>query len=309
MNMNQLKYLRTVIQEGSYADAARLLFISPQAVSKSVKALEEELGIPLFKKEGRSIIPTEFGKRFSLQAEDALRIFDDLSAYAQGCTALQIEPRRILLAAVVAPYRCRVFLNGDFDRFRLEHPTCRLDIRFLANENCAVALESSVVDAALVQGRIDKKGIECHRVGELRPYAVMRRGTPLSGKRRLRFADLDGIPIARPFDMRCAMSLLKRGCRLRRVSPCFVDLAPSFESGSAFIEQGGIVLASRTSAFSKLPGAIAVPFDPEEGLLVPLYLAYAAEKASGIAALYTYIADIAKRDAKRRKQATPRPNL
>ena len=85
MNVTQLKYLRAVISEGSFAKAAQALYVSPQAISKAIKALEEELRFPLFTREGRGIAPTDVAVRFSKQAEDAVRSFDDLAIYASGC--------------------------------------------------------------------------------------------------------------------------------------------------------------------------------------------------------------------------------
>ena len=46
MQLAQLNYLHAVIAEGSYAAAARVLYVTPQAVSKALIGLERELGLP-----------------------------------------------------------------------------------------------------------------------------------------------------------------------------------------------------------------------------------------------------------------------
>ena len=47
MRTEQLKYLVDVAETGSMNKTAERLFVSPQAVSKAIKQLEEELGVDL----------------------------------------------------------------------------------------------------------------------------------------------------------------------------------------------------------------------------------------------------------------------
>lgn len=48
MDINQLKYFKTVAEAGKISAAAQLLFVSPSAISASISALEQELGVKLF---------------------------------------------------------------------------------------------------------------------------------------------------------------------------------------------------------------------------------------------------------------------
>ncbi len=41
MNTEHLRYFITTVETGSYAEAARILYITPEGVSKAIKALEK----------------------------------------------------------------------------------------------------------------------------------------------------------------------------------------------------------------------------------------------------------------------------
>ena len=296
MNVTQLKYLRAVISEGSFAGASRALFVSPQAVSKAIKALEEELQFPLFMHRGRGIVPTETAARFAEQAEDAVRAFDDLVEFARGCQNAEDGACDIHLGIAEAALRCQVFLPEDFSPFRATHQRINLRLVFLGNEACTAALRSGMLDAAIVLGTIDERGLESHRIGTLHARAVMASTHELAHRSSLIFDDLDGRPIALPIDRRCILPQLTRQCRLRRIMPRFEDLALSREAGERFVQEGGIILVARENRFSPLPPGVALlPFDEGESFTIPLSLVYPSDRSDAVARLYAYVATMARR--------------
>lgn len=64
MTLHQLKYAITVSDTGSMNEGARLLFITQPSLSASIKDLEEEIGIELFKRTSRGVVVTPEGKEF-----------------------------------------------------------------------------------------------------------------------------------------------------------------------------------------------------------------------------------------------------
>lgn len=55
MELQQLKYFREVAKREHVTRAAEKLFVSQSAVSRAVTQLEEELGVPLFYRQGRAV--------------------------------------------------------------------------------------------------------------------------------------------------------------------------------------------------------------------------------------------------------------
>ncbi len=64
MTIMQLKYAITVANSKSMNEAARILFISQPSLSASMRELEEEIGVELFRRNNRGISLTPDGKEF-----------------------------------------------------------------------------------------------------------------------------------------------------------------------------------------------------------------------------------------------------
>lgn len=54
-----------ICEQHSISAAAQSFFMTPQAVSKEVKRMEEELGAPLLFRSQKGVVPTEYGKGLS----------------------------------------------------------------------------------------------------------------------------------------------------------------------------------------------------------------------------------------------------
>ena len=78
MELYQLKTFVVVAEEGNLTKAAERIFASQPAVSGHIKALEEELGLPLFVRTPRGMQLTEAGKGLRLKADSILLAADDM---------------------------------------------------------------------------------------------------------------------------------------------------------------------------------------------------------------------------------------
>jgi LysR family transcriptional activator of glutamate synthase operon len=56
MELQQLRYFREVADREHVTRAAESLFVSQSAISRAVTQLEEELGVPLFYRQGRAVV-------------------------------------------------------------------------------------------------------------------------------------------------------------------------------------------------------------------------------------------------------------
>lgn len=91
MTYNQLKYVISVAENGSFSRAAKELFIAQPSLSNQIKALEEELGTPLFIRMHHNLKLTEAGHDFVLYSKRIINEFDHLqnlmqsySSYSRG---------------------------------------------------------------------------------------------------------------------------------------------------------------------------------------------------------------------------------
>jgi DNA-binding transcriptional LysR family regulator len=83
MNIQQLRYLISVLDEGSMSGAARSLHVSQPVVSRSIRAFEHEHGVTLFRLSGRRLVPTDAGMAVIESARQALDAIDAVARKAR----------------------------------------------------------------------------------------------------------------------------------------------------------------------------------------------------------------------------------
>ena len=79
MELSQLKYFIISAESSSFADAANKLFVSRQALSKSITSLEAELGTTLFERTKGGIMLTKTGLWLYPTLKEKLNYFDGLA--------------------------------------------------------------------------------------------------------------------------------------------------------------------------------------------------------------------------------------
>ena len=78
MTLVQLRHLISLAQTGSFSKSAVALFLTQPALSRSIRALEAELGQPLFDRIGRRSEVTPFGREVVARARQLVGAADDL---------------------------------------------------------------------------------------------------------------------------------------------------------------------------------------------------------------------------------------
>jgi len=78
MDVHQLRVFRTVVQTKSFSRAASQLYISQPMVTKTIKQLEDELGIRLIERTSKYFLLTDAGQRLYELSSDVIHRFDDI---------------------------------------------------------------------------------------------------------------------------------------------------------------------------------------------------------------------------------------
>lgn len=84
MNLYHLRYFVTLAHLEHYTQAAAQLNTTQPNLSYSIRALEKELGVTLFEKEGRNVVLTNCGKEFLEDVKKSLSILDASIHKMQG---------------------------------------------------------------------------------------------------------------------------------------------------------------------------------------------------------------------------------
>ena len=142
MNWNQLRYVLTIAEEKSITRAAQRLYLTQPSLSLSLKALEEELGTPLFTRGPDGLEPTYAGSLFCAWAAETDisfgRLNDKLSDIASG--------RRQLLRLGVSPHRGNLLLPTILSAFYRQFPSCEVHTVELSTTLLRLQLDAKQLD-------------------------------------------------------------------------------------------------------------------------------------------------------------------
>jgi LysR family transcriptional regulator of gallate degradation len=129
MNFRQLEYFLAVSSLGSFTAASQRLGVAQPTITKSMRALEIEMGVALLERLPRGVALTPSGEilkrhaeRIGVQLQDALAEVTSLSSMAQGTVTIGAGPswlRRLLpeaVASIIAHSPAvRINVVGGFD--------------------------------------------------------------------------------------------------------------------------------------------------------------------------------------------------
>jgi DNA-binding transcriptional LysR family regulator len=125
VNLRQLRYFVTIVDEGSVTRAAERLYVAQPSVSQQIKALEAELGGLLLERIPTGVRLTEAGKAFLGDARAALRYSDRAADSARSVLGLHAGELEVATVTSMA----YGLLPGVFARWQEAHPGPSLRLR------------------------------------------------------------------------------------------------------------------------------------------------------------------------------------
>lgn len=124
MELRQIKYFIEVAKREHVTEAANALHVAQSAVSRQIFNLEEELGVDLFIREGRSVRLTRIGQVFLEHMERAINVMED----AKQVVEEYIDPEKgtihIGFSASLASY----ILPTAIYYFRQQYPNVKFEL-------------------------------------------------------------------------------------------------------------------------------------------------------------------------------------
>ncbi|MBL8583654.1 MAG: LysR family transcriptional regulator [Rhizobiaceae bacterium] len=166
-----------VVELGNLSAAGRDMRISPAVASNRIKELEKHLGVRLFNRTTRQLMPTEHGRVFYGGAKNVLEAIVEAEA---AISALSGQPRGTI--RVTAPLGLgRRFVASGIPEFHDRYPDIEVRLR-LSDHNVDMMKEG--IDVAFRLGLIEDSSLrmrgimECERVLVASPKYLEARGEP-----------------------------------------------------------------------------------------------------------------------------------
>lgn len=174
MNLHLLRMLVAVAESQSFSRAAEALFVSQSAVSKGVRELEHQLGLPLLERSGRDnrgirgVTLTDDGRALVEHGRAIFGIARRAEEEIRERLAVQRGRLRIGASTTVASY----WLPAPLGALLQQHPQLQVEWLVGNTRDIADALTDSRIDVGFVEGRVDTPTIDARSWRQERLHIV-----------------------------------------------------------------------------------------------------------------------------------------
>ena len=193
MDLKQLNYFVHVSDLGSFVKAAELLGIAQPTLSRQIRALEVDLKVSLFHRNGRGVMLTATGARFLEQArgvlhaaDAALQVLHTGDSRLAGNVICGLTPS---VGSFMIPHYVR--------RFRQELPDANLSIVNHLSATLLDQIKASRLDFAIFHNPPPTPSLTMIPLSSEALYLVGPRRIGRN-KKSVNFHELDGIPLIMP---------------------------------------------------------------------------------------------------------------
>src|SRR5690606_28912856 len=191
LNVRYLKVFRAIVKSGSVSGAARALNVSQPAVTKSLRMLEEDLGIALFQRVSGRLVITPEAQRLMPEVE---RLFGVLSGIKGMAEELREGHGGTMTIAAVTTLSLSL-VSKAIAKFTPPHPHVRFELKALSTVLAAQHVATNYVDMGVLDAPTELSGMEAIPLCRSEVGCVMKRDHPLSAKEYISPPDLLNLPL------------------------------------------------------------------------------------------------------------------
>lgn len=156
MDLKQFRCFAAVVERGTVTGAAAELRLAQSAVSRHVRALEKDLGVPILDRRRGGMVPTQAGNALYERVKGILgsisNLKDEVGAAGRVVTGRLRFSAPSSIAALLFPPLAR--------QMRLHHPKVQLSFSELVTEAAIRAIRSDGLDVAVVTSLSQNEGLE-----------------------------------------------------------------------------------------------------------------------------------------------------
>ncbi len=188
LKTRQLLLLIALDEQGNILRAAEVLCMTQPAASKQLKELEDMLGIALFERHPRGVVPTIYGESMIRHARMALtslaRAHEDIVALKSGMAG------KVDVGSIMTP--AMRLLPRAITRVKQQVPQLRIGVQIEASPELLERLQRGTLDflIARITGFQDSGDLQYEELAPEPVVAVARVGHPLAERSGLSIHDL-----------------------------------------------------------------------------------------------------------------------
>jgi DNA-binding transcriptional LysR family regulator len=191
MELRHLRYFAAVAAHGSFSRAANNLHLTQPALSRQVKDLEDELGVPLFVRGTNAVRLTEAGEVFYDEARDLLSRADQAIQRVRGGAKNEV------LRVGYGPSLTAGIMPRALERFQAAVPRVRIELEDLTPREMSEKVADGLLDLVIVPESAESsiKGFQWSELRRMAMVLVMSKEHPLARLTKVPVKRLNGIPL------------------------------------------------------------------------------------------------------------------
>jgi DNA-binding transcriptional LysR family regulator len=259
VQLQQLRYVVRVAEEGQFTRAAARLHVAQPSVSSAVAALESELGAALFHRQRGEVTLTAAGEAFLPWARQVLSDCEagraavrDVAGLRRGRLALGATPS--LMTNVVPPVLAA---------YHRAHPSVELSLHQAGSRDLVGHLEAGRLDLALIILPVRGDWVETIPLLVEDLVLAVHRGHRLATASSIEVADLRDLPLVMFRDGYDLRQTTESACRRAGFEPTMVAHGLEMDAALALVAAGMGATVVPASVVAGSKGIVAVPFGRE----------------------------------------------
>jgi len=209
-----LRYFLEVVRCGSIREASQRLNVAASAISRAIAQLEALLGVQLFDRHARGMIPSAAGE---VLAVHALKSAHDSERVVHDIQALRGMQRGRVRIAATEGFALEFIprLTSDFVK---QHPGIQFHLGVHPPAECTRRVLHGDADIGITMSRTPENGIQVEHAQPSPILAVMRPGHPLTRSKQVSLSQLLAYPIALPEPDTTVRQLFDIACSRQRLN-------------------------------------------------------------------------------------------
>ena len=190
----RLRHAVSVAEHASFRRAAATLRISQPALTKSIQALEADLGVKLFERRRDGVIPTDFGKLVLEHAHDMVQVESEFMRRINLLAGLETGSLKVALGPLPSAMSAYPAAGALLSK----HPNLRISFQASAWREVTQAVIEKKVDLGIAElsGALLDDSLQTELVGQHRAHFCCRAGHPILRKRAIALEHLLQYPWA-----------------------------------------------------------------------------------------------------------------
>jgi DNA-binding transcriptional LysR family regulator len=194
MDDHRLKAFCLIVEKKSFSRAAEAKFMTQSAMSHMVRKIEDDLGVELFVRRGKTVIPTPAGNLFYDHAKRILgqykKMEDDISVLMKRVKGTLSIGADVTAATHLLP---QVFYS-----FSKEYPEVKVELSVASTEGIIDDIHAGKIHMGIIEGAVRKPPVFIEEIAEDEIVLVASDDNPLTRKKTLTPQDLLSQPFIMP---------------------------------------------------------------------------------------------------------------